>query len=247
METTREKLHVQALVYPGFTTLDLIGALQPLAQVPWSTVEVVAKQPGAVPTDCGVPIVANKSFADADRSPDVLLVPGGGLPAIDALEDEETMTFLAEQGARAGWLVAVCTGTLLLGQAGLLRGCRAASHWGAIDTLDAFGATPVHERVVIDQNRCTGGGVTAGVDIGLAVVAAVAGEEIAKAIELVLEYNPAPPFGTGHPSLADPATLKAGSDRVAVNMPADRIRSIAARALKPDPASARTDSKGHGP
>lgn len=219
---------IQSLVYPDFTTLDLIGALQPLAQIPGAQTEIVAKKAGANPTDSGAAIMANATFETASAQPDVILVPGGGTPSIDVLEDEATMDFLAMQGERATWIVSVCTGSLLLGKAGLLKGYKAASHWAVIDTLDAFGATPVHERVVIDRNRCTGGGVTAGVDIGLTIAGKLAGEDMAKVIELILEYNPAPPYGTGHPSVADDMTLqmaRAGTEAV---MPIDRIRQIAA-------------------
>ena len=219
---------VQSLVYPGFTTLDLIGALQPLAQMPDVKTEVVAKVPGANPTDTGAAIMADATFETASTSPDVILVPGGGTPSIDVLEDEATMSFLATQGKTAGWIVSVCTGSLLLGKAGLLKGYRAASHWAVIDTLDAFGATPVYERVVIDRNRCTGGGVTAGVDIGLTIAGKLAGEDTARVIELVLEYNPAPPFGTGHPSLADKATLELATAGANAVMSPERIRQIAA-------------------
>ena len=219
---------VQSLLYPGFTTLDLIGALQPLAQIPDVKTETVAKVPGANPTDTGAAIMADATFDTASPAPDVILVPGGGTPSIDVLEDRATMDFLARQGETAGWIVSVCTGSLLLGKAGLLKGYKAASHWAVIDTLGAFGATPVHERVVIDRNRCTGGGVTAGVDIGLTIAGKLAGEDIARVIELVLEYNPAPPFGTGHPSLADTTTLELATDRANTVMSPERIRQIAA-------------------
>ncbi len=219
---------VQSLIYPGFTTLDLIGALQPLAQIPDVKTEIVAREPGPNPTDSGAAILADATFETASATPDVILVPGGGKPSIDVLEDTETMEFLARQGETATWIVAVCTGSLLLGKAGLLKGYKAASHWAVIDTLEAFGATPVHERVVIDHNRCTGGGVTAGIDIGLTVAGQLVGADMASVIELILEYNPAPPFGTGHPSLADENTLamaRAGAEAV---MSPDRILQIAA-------------------
>lgn len=219
---------IQSLVYPGFTTLDLIGALQPLSQIPGTKTEIVAKAPGANPTDSGAAIMADATFETASQSPDVILVPGGGTPTIDVLEDAETMDFLAQQSESAGWIVAVCTGSLLLGKAGLLKGYKAASHWAAIDTLDAFGAIPTHERVVIDRNRCTGGGVTAGVDIGLTLAGKLAGEDMGKIVELILEYNPAPPFGTGHPTLADATTLELANAGVASSMPVERIRQIAA-------------------
>ena len=218
---------IQSLVYPGFTTLDLIGALQPLAQIPGASTEIVAKAEGPNPTDTGAAIMADATFDSAASSPDVILVPGGGMPSVDVLEDAETMDFLAGQGETATWVVAVCTGSLLLGKAGLLKGYKAASHWSVIDTLEAFGATPVHERVVIDRNRCTGGGVTAGVDIGLTIAGKLAGEDMAKVIELVLEYNPAPPFGTGHPSIADPVTLELAKAGAEAAMPIARIRDIA--------------------
>ena len=219
---------VQSLVYPGFTTLDLIGALQPLAQIPDVKTEIVAREPGANPTDTGAAIMADANFETASTAPDVILVPGGGTPSIDVLEDQATMDFLAKQGETTGWIVAVCTGSLLLGKAGLLKGYKAASHWSVIDTLDAFGAIPVHERVVVDRNRCTGGGVTAGVDIGLTVAGKLAGEDTARVIELVLEYNPAPPFGTGHPTIADKTTLELATAGANAVMPPDRIRQIAA-------------------
>lgn len=220
---------IQCLVYPDFTTLDLIGALQPLAQMPGSTTEIVAKQAGPNPTDSGAAIMANATFETASSSPDVILVPGGGTPSVDVLEDQATVDFLAKQGESANWIVSVCTGSLLLGKAGLLNGYKAASHWSVIDTLEAFGAIPVHERVVIDRNRCTGGGVTAGVDIGLTLAGKLAGDDMGKLIELILEYNPQPPFGTGHPSIADPATLDLAKPGIEAVMQPDRIREIATR------------------
>lgn len=219
---------IQSLVYPGFTTLDLIGALQPLTQVPGAKTEIVARNSGANPTDTGASIMADATFETASSAPDIILVPGGGTPSIDVLEDDATMEFLAKQGETASWVVAVCTGSLLLGKAGLLKGYKAASHWAVIHTLDAFGAIPVHERVVIDRNRCTGGGVTAGIDIGLTLAGQLAGDDMARVIELILEYNPAPPFGTGHPALADPATLEMARAGANATMQPDRIRQIAA-------------------
>ncbi|WP_337658565.1 DJ-1/PfpI family protein [Sphingorhabdus sp. Alg231-15] len=219
---------IQSLIYPGFTTLDLIGALQPLTQIPGAKTEIVAGVAGVNPTDSGASIMADATFETASTAPDVILVPGGGTPSIDILEDQATMDFLARQGESAGWIVSVCTGALLLGKAGLLEGYKAATHWAVIDTLEAFGATPVHERVVIDRNRCTGGGVTAGVDIGLTVAGQLAGDDMGRVIELIIEYNPAPPFGTGHPTLADPKTLEMGKAGAEAVMQPDRIRQIAA-------------------
>lgn len=225
---------IQALVYPNFTTLDLISALQPLSMIPSAQVEIVAREKGIVPSDAGAPIMAEYSFETATRTPDVLLVPGGAYANLEALEDDELISFLARQGANAKWIVAVCSGSLLLGRAGLLKGYNAASHWGVIDALSAFGATPVRERVVLDRNVCTGGGVTAGVDIGLTIAAAIAGEQTGKLIELLLEYNPQPPFGTGHPSIADPQTLEMAKALLAEVYPEARLsRILQAGALKP--------------
>ena len=218
---------IQSLVYPGFTTLDLIGALQPLSQIPNSNTEIVAERKGACASDCGAAIMAGATYETASAEPDVLLVPGAGTPSVDILVDDRTMDFLAQRGSRATWIVAVCTGSLLLGKAGLLDGYKAASHWAVIDTLEVFGAIPVHERVVIDRNRCTGGGVTAGVDIGLTVAGMIAGADIARLIELIIEYNPAPPFGCGHPTIADAETLKRARALTDVMLPVDRIHRIA--------------------
>lgn len=222
---------IQALIYPNFTTLDLIGALQPLSQIPSAKVEIVAKTKGELATDCGASLVASHSFETASKTPDVLLVPGAGTPALDAMEDDETIRFLSQQGEEAKWVVAVCTGSLLLGQAGLLKGYKAASHWAVIDSLDAFGAMTTHERVVIDRNRCTGGGVTAGVDIGLTVAGLLTNEQTGKLIELVLEYNPQPPYGTGHPSISDELTLGIAAARTGEVFPADRIQNAAKESI----------------
>jgi len=139
---------------------------------------------------------------------DVLCVPGGS-GQIALMEDEEVLAFLRRQAATARYVTAVCTGSLVLGAAGLLRGYRAASHWMSRDQLALLGATPVDERVVIDRNRITGGGVTAGIDFALTVVAALCGEEAAKRIQLALEYDPQPPFDCGSPEKAGPARVAA--------------------------------------
>lgn len=136
----------------------------------------------------------------------MLCIPGGrGQTAL--MTDPEVLDWLKERGARARYVTSVCTGALVLGAAGLLKGYRAATHWAFQGLLPLFGATPVEERVVIDRNRITGGGVTAGIDFALRVAAELAGEEEAKRIQLYLEYDPAPPFTSGHPRVADPALV----------------------------------------
>lgn len=218
---------IQSIMYPDFTTMDLIGAQQTLSMLPGARIECVARQTGPVMTDAGVALVAEKSFHTASRSPDIILVPGGRVSSINVLEDDETVEFVARQGGAAAWVCSVCSGALLLGMAGLLQGYRAASHWSVIETLDAFGAIPTHQRVVIDRNRATGGGVTAGVDFGLTLAGVIAGEDYAKVLELAIEYNPQPPFGTGHPSIADAATLSRARPVIEDGVSPDRIRAIA--------------------
>ena len=145
------------------------------------------------------------TFADCPKL-DVICVPGGG-GQVALMTDEETLDFLRKQAATARYVTSVCTGSLVLGAAGLLKGYKSACHWAWRDMLPAFGAIPVAERVVRDRNRISGGGVTAGIDFGLTVAAELAGEEVAKSIQLVLEYDPQPPFDSGSPE-------KAGVERV---------------------------------
>ncbi len=200
-------MKVVALVYPGMTLQDLLGPIQVWSMLPEFAVQFVWHQPGPVRTDCRMSIQATHAFADAWANPDVLMVGGGGKPTDDLLGDDAVLGFLEQRGQAARWVCSVCTGSLLLGAAGLLRGYRAATHWSARDRLAAFGAELSTDRVCIDRNRLTGGGVTAGIDFGLTVAGLWAGDAAAKVIELILEYAPEPPYGTGRPDLADPETL----------------------------------------
>jgi cyclohexyl-isocyanide hydratase len=202
-------MKVLALVYPGMTLLDLVGPMQAWSCLPDYEVQYVWHRSGTVITDCGLSVQATHSFDDAWTDPDVLFVGGGAKPTLDLLGNSATIGFLADRGSRARWLCSVCTGSLLLGAAGLLRGYRAATHWGAREFLQQFGAESSDERVCIDRNRVTGGGVTAGIDFGITVAGHWAGEGMGRVIELILEYAPQPPYGTGRPDLADPQTLAA--------------------------------------
>jgi cyclohexyl-isocyanide hydratase len=150
------------------------------------------------------------------------------------MADDDTLDFLHSRGKNAEYVTAVCTGSLLLGAAGLLRGYRATTHWRYMDLLKVFGAEPVAERVVEDRNRVTGGGVTAGLDFGLRLVARLRGDDAAKALQLGLEYNPAPPFASGHPSVADPALVASYvRDTATRYVQREQIaREIAARRLR---------------
>ena len=193
------------LIYPNLTQLDATGPAQVLARVPGATVHMIWKTRDPIPTDAGFSIVPNTTFADCPRL-DVICVPGGGGQVV-LMTDPETLDFLRKQAATARYVTSVCTGSLVLGAAGLLKGYRSACHWAWRDMLADFGAIPVAERVVRDRNRISGGGVTAGIDFGLTVAAELAGEEVAKSIQLVLEYDPQPPFDSGSPE-------KAGAERV---------------------------------
>lgn len=198
-------LHIGILLYPNVTQLDATGPAQVLARVPGATLHMIWKTLDPVPTDAGFSIVPTTTFADCPKL-DVICVPGGG-GQVALMTDEETLDFLRKQAATARYVTSVCTGSLVLGAAGLLKGYKSACHWAWRDMLPAFGAIPVAERVVRDRNRISGGGVTAGIDFGLTVAAELAGEEVAKSIQLVLEYDPQPPFDSGSPE-------KAGVERV---------------------------------
>ena len=202
-------MKVLALVYPGMTLLDWVGPMQAWSFLPDYQVQYAWHRSGPVPTDCGLSVHATNSFEDAWTDPDVLFVGGGAKPTLDLLSDSAAVAFLADRGSRARWVCSVCTGSLLLGAAGLLRGYRAAVHWGAREALAQFGAEPSSARVCVDRNRLTGGGITSGVDFGIAVAGLWAGESIGRVIELIMEYAPQPPYGTGRPELADPQTLAA--------------------------------------
>jgi cyclohexyl-isocyanide hydratase len=222
-------MKVLALIYPGLTLQDVLGPLQTWMVLPGFELQLVWKEKGPVVSDCAVPVVATHDFKDAWTDPDILLVGGGGKPTFDLLEDEETLTFLADRGARARWVTSVCTGSLVLGAAGLLEGYRSACYWYAREHLAAFGAIPSPERVVIDRNRASGGGVTAGIDFGLRMIGTLAGEPLGRAAELLIEYAPAPPYGCGRPEDADPETLAMTKAILAGGMQDDVISRAAAR------------------
>jgi cyclohexyl-isocyanide hydratase len=230
-------MKVLALIYPGLTLQDVLGPLQAWMVLPGFELELVWKNKGPVVSDCAVPVVATHDFEGASADPDILLVGGGGKPTFDLLEDEETLAFLADRGARARWVTSVCTGSLVLGAAGLLRGYRSACYWYVRDKLAAFGAIPSPERVVIDRNRASGGGVTAGIDFGIRMVGILAGDPLGRAAELLLEYAPAPPYGTGRPENADPETLamtrailSEGMQDEVISRAAERLRAVKERA-----------------
>jgi cyclohexyl-isocyanide hydratase len=195
------------VIFPNLTQLDFTGPLQVLARLPQSTVHIVAKSLEPVPSDCGLGLVPTHSFADCPPL-DLLCVPGGGTGVIAAAGDRETIDFVRGQARQAKYVTSVCTGAFILGVAGLLRGRRATTHWAFTDLLPLVGATHEKARIVRDGNLITAGGVTSGIDFGLSVGAEIAGEEAAKAIQLELEYDPAPPFSCGNPDRAPPGFVE---------------------------------------
>lgn len=191
-------------IFPGMTALDFGGPLEVFGRIPDAKVHVLAKTLEPVRTDIGFTETPTMRLADAPKL-DLLFV-GGGPGTTAMMEDEEVVEFFRSRAPDAQWITSVCTGALILGAAGLLRGYRACTHWAAMGVLPWLGATPVDERVVIDRNRITGGGVTAGIDFGLVVVRELYGAELAQKLQLMLEYDPAPPFKGGSPRSA-PADL----------------------------------------
>ena len=221
-------LAIGILLYPNVTQLDATGPAQVLARVPGATLHMVWKTRDPVPTDAGFAIVPTTTFADCPQL-DVICVPGGG-GQVALMTDDETLDFLRRQAATARYVTSVCTGSLILGAAGLLKGYRSACHWAWRDMLPAFGAIPVAERVVRDRNHISGGGVTAGIDFGLTVAAELAGEEVAKSIQLVLEYDPQPPFDSGSPEKAGEARVARLRERMAGMLSSRQVANAAAAA-----------------
>lgn len=195
-------LHIGFLIYDNVTQLDATGPAQVLSQLPDARIHMVARSKEPVATDAGFALLPTDTFDECPQL-DVICVPGGP-GQITAMQNVPTLEFLQRQGSAARYVTSVCSGALLLGAAGLLKGYKSACHWAFIDRLPMFGAEPVAARIVRDRNRMSGGGVTAGIDFGLALAAEIAGEDMAKRIQLFLEYDPAPPFDAGSPAKAGP-------------------------------------------
>lgn len=213
-----DAIRVAFMLFPNVTQLDLTGPAQVLSRLGGVRIDLVAATRAPVATDSGFDLTPTASFDDYGGA-EILCIPGGfGDQAV--MEDEAALDWVRATAEGATWVTSVCTGALILGAAGLLRGYRATTHWASHHHLASFGAIPVRERVVFDRNRVTGGGVTAGIDFGLALTAAIRGEGHARFVQLSLEYDPKPPFHSGSPSQAAPETL-------------DAYRAMAAR-LAPD-------------
>ncbi|MTV13288.1 MULTISPECIES: DJ-1/PfpI family protein [Bradyrhizobium] len=224
-----EPLQIGLLVFPKVTQLDLTGPLQVFSSVPGAKVHLIWKRIEPVPTDSVMVLTPTTTFADCPQL-DVICVPGG-LGTDDMVGDQDMLAFLRRQAERAKYVTSVCTGSLVLGAAGLLKGYRATTHWSAIDFLSSFGAIPTRTRVCVDRNRFTGGGVTAGIDFALTLVSQLVDRKTAEAIQLRLEYNPAPPFNAGSPDTAPAEILAFMKERIAPSQArrADLMGRAAAR------------------
>lgn len=200
-----QQTRIGMLVFPMMTSLDILGPFEVLARAPDCQAELVWKDCQPIRGDTGLTIIPHRSFDDAPQY-DVLIVPGGP-GQTPLMEDAVVLQFLRDQ-AGASLITSVCTGSLLLAAAGLLQGRKATCHWLSIDQLELFGVEPCADRVVVDGNRITGGGVTSGLDFAFTVLAALRGAEAAQTLQLLLEYDPHPPFDSGHPRLAAPELVE---------------------------------------
>ncbi|MFY0573200.1 DJ-1/PfpI family protein [Cystobacter fuscus] len=193
---------IAMVLYNGMTLLDTIGPMTALNAA--TQVYLVAETKDPIIADTGNAILPTTTFDECPKDLDVLFVGGGSFLV---LKDKAMLRFIADRGARAKYVTSVCSGSIVLGAAGLLKGYEATSHWASRDLLPLFGAKPVDARVVVDRNRMSGG-VTAGIDFGLTLLAKLVGEDVAKLSQLAMEYDPAPPFNSGSPKTADPEIVK---------------------------------------
>jgi putative intracellular protease/amidase len=212
------------VIYPQFTALDMVGPHFMLTGLMGATTFVIAKSKAPVVSDTGLVFTPDTSFDDAPLDLDILCVPGGASGTLAAMQDEATLRFLKSRGARAKFVTSVCTGSLLLGAAGLLDGYEATSHWVAKSLLPIFGATPASGRFVRDRNRITAEGVTAGLDFGLSLVGELRDRSYAEFVQLIAQYAPEPPYDAGEPERA-PAHVRTMTEEMFVQFiaSADRI------------------------
>jgi putative intracellular protease/amidase len=194
-------MEVAILIFDRLTALDAIGPYEVLRSMPGATVKFVAKEAGPKRTDAGsLALIADYALAEVN-SPDIIVVPGGpGQMAL--MDDQPVLNWIRQAHETSRWTTSVCTGSLILAAAGLLKGLRATTHWLAYDMLRSLGAEVVSERVVIEGRIITAAGVSAGIDMALTLVAREAGEAVAQAIQLGIEYDPQPPFNAGSPAKA---------------------------------------------
>src|SRR6476469_4997242 len=210
-----EPLQIGLVIFPRVTQLDLTGPVQVFSSVPGAKVHLIWKRIEPVASDSVLTLMPTITFADCPHL-DVICVPGG-LGTDDMINDAEMLDFLRRQAEGAKYITSVCTGSLVLGAAGLLKGYRATTHWSAMDCLAPLGALLTKTRVCVDRNRITGGGVTAGIDFALTLVSIMVDRRTEEAIQLRLEYNPAPPFNAGSPDTAPAEVLALLRERGTAN------------------------------
>jgi putative intracellular protease/amidase len=209
-------MQIAIVLYPGFTALDFIGPYEVLRNLPDTEVRFLWHEPGPIAADSGMLIVGATHSFDETPSPDLLLIPGG-MTTFEHARDEKLLAWVRQAHASAAWTASVCSGSVILAAAGLLEGKRATSHWMAVPTLKAFGVTPVSDERIVEAEATaehrivTCAGVSAGIDLGLWLAGEIAGEGKAKAIQLAIEYDPQPPFDSGHMSKASAATKAAAA------------------------------------
>ena len=196
-------MQIAFMVYPGFTALDFIGPYESLRWLPDAEVRFVWHEPGPIAADSAVLLVGATHSFDETPSPDIILIPGG-FSTLEHARDEKVLDWVRTAHQRSTWTASVCSGSVILAAAGLLEGKRATSHWAAVQLLRTFGAVPVDDERIVsaDDKIVTCAGVSAGIDLGLWLVGRIAGKAKAKAIQLSLEYDPQPPFDSGHMSKA---------------------------------------------
>jgi cyclohexyl-isocyanide hydratase len=230
-----DRIQIGMLLYPALTQLDLTGPFEVFSRLPQTSIHLLWKTKDPVWSDSGMALLPTMTLLECPRL-DVLFVPGGR-GQVPLMDDAEVLGFLSRQGEAARYVTSVCTGSLLLAAAGLLRGYRAACHWLARDELALLGAIPDAGRIVVDRNRITGGGVTAGIDFALRLAAELRGETVARMIQLSMEYDPAPPFAAGSPELAGPELTAALRQRVEPLATARRAATLR--------ATSRLESEGN--
>ncbi|MEV4123585.1 DJ-1/PfpI family protein [Nocardia sp. NPDC049707] len=202
-------MQIAIVVYPGMTALDVIGPYEVLRLLPDARLRFVWHEPGPITTDSGVLLLGATHSLDETPSPDIVLIGGSGPATAAMVADEKLLAWLRQVHETSTWTTSVCTGSVILAAAGILRGKPATSHWGGLSALKGFGAEPrPEERVVRDGKIVTAAGVSAGIDLGLWLAGEIAGKDQAEAIQLMIEYDPQPPFDSGHMRKASPATRR---------------------------------------
>ncbi|HMS38787.1 MAG TPA: DJ-1/PfpI family protein, partial [Pyrinomonadaceae bacterium] len=203
-----DKLTIGMIAYPGMFLQDLVGPLTVFEALMNRDIHIIWKEKKEVATGSLIKIIPNTTFAETPKDLDVLFLPGGVPGTLDLMKDKETLDFIVEKEKTTKFMTSVCTGSLILGAAGLLKGYKATSHWATLNVLKEFGAIPTEARIVEDRKIITSGGVTAGIDFGLSIAAKLRNKTYAEAIQLYIEYNPQPPFNSGSPATANKQAKK---------------------------------------